>query len=114
MGPRPVCLLIPPRLSRLYFGEEAGDQPGTRPGARSGEEPLDDLAAVDDLDRPALGAHVLLGRVDLERVAEAGEQVVDGDWVVLDLAAVGRRGADDLPPLDPAAGQGDAEDAGEV
>ena len=55
----------------------------------SGEQLLDDLAAVDDLDRPAERAHVLLGRVDLQGVAEAGQQVGDGDRAVLDLGAVG-------------------------
>ena len=47
-------------------------------------------------------------------VAEAGHQVGDGDRAVLDLGAVGRRGADDLAALDAAAGQGDVEDAREV
>src|SRR5687767_15108323 len=85
---------------------------GNGPG--SGEELLDDLAAVDDLDRPAEGAHVFLGGIDLERVAEAGEEVGDRDRLVLDLGPVGARGAEDLAPFDPTAGQGDVEHAGEV
>ncbi len=65
------------------------------------------------IGRP-IGAHHLLGRVDLERVAQRGQQVGNRDGVVLDLGAVGIGGADDLAALDAAAGQRDVEDLGEV
>jgi len=53
------------------------------------QQRLDHLAAVDDLDRTAEGAHVFLGRVDLEGVANAAQEVVDGDGAVLDFGALG-------------------------
>src|SRR5947209_2912615 len=81
---------------------------------RSTEQGLHDLAAVDDLDRAALGAEVFLRGVDLEGVAEAAQEVVDGDGVVFHFGAVGRRLADDLAALDAAAGQSDVEEPGKV
>ncbi|TXT30197.1 MAG: hypothetical protein FD138_2314 [Planctomycetota bacterium] len=75
------------------------------------EQFRDRLAAVDDLDRAAERADVFVGRIDVESLADRREQVVDGDRVVIDRAAVFRGGSDDLASLDAAASHRGVEDA---
>src|SRR5208337_888542 len=73
------------------------------------KELADHLATIDNLERPADGGLDLLGRVNLERVAERSHQVGNGDGPVLDLGAVSVRGADHLSAPDAAAGKGHIE-----
>jgi lipid-A-disaccharide synthase len=55
--------------------------------------------------RPALRAEVLSAGVDAHRVADRGEQVRNGDRLILHRRAVGRRRSNDLPAANAAAGQ---------
>src|SRR5271157_373623 len=63
----------------------------------------DHFSTIDNLERPADGGLDLLGRVNLERVAERSHQVGNGDGPVLDLGAVSVRCADHLATSDAAA-----------
>ena len=65
----------------------------------SGKRLLHRLAPIDDLDRSADAAHVLLVGVDRQDVADGTEQIVDRDGPIFDgfAAIVGR--ADDLAAL---------------
>ena len=96
-------------LNRFIFGVLAQGSP-----LDQAKEAGDQLATVDDLDRSTLRADVFLGRFDLETVAEARHEVRDGDRVVLHGGPVGGGRANDLASFDPAAGEGNAKNAGEV
>src|SRR5207248_2768606 len=86
------------------------------PGAclQLGEQFLDGLAVVDELDGPADAAHVFLARVDLQGRVEAGEQVAHRHRTRLDVGAVGAGRPDHLAAADSAARQGDTEGPREV
>src|SRR3954452_25261313 len=68
-----------------------------------------DLAAIDDLDGAIAGGHQFLVGDDAELVVDGRGQVLRADRVVLGLAGRRVRGAVDVPLLDAAAGQDDAE-----
>src|SRR5262249_50188389 len=80
----------------------------------SGQQLLDDLAAVDDLDGPVAGGHELLVGDDSQEVVDRGGQVFGTDRGALGLGGRGVGGAVDGAALDAAAGQDDAEDLGPV
>src|SRR5262249_16062725 len=71
-------------------------------------------AGLDDLERPADVALVLLARVDAQRLAERAKQVRDRHRPLGHLDAVGVGGADGAAAADAGAGQGDGERLREV
>ena len=76
------------------------------PGQLS-EQLADHLAAVDDLDRPAIGGQIFLVRVDRQHLAERDEQILHADGAIGDVYAVGVGGADHLSAAHAGAGQAD-------
>src|SRR5262249_42136437 len=83
-------------------------------GERGSEQLLYHLAAIDDLQGPALRAQVLLARIDLQRVTEGTEEIRHRHRAIAHRRAVGSRGAEDLSALDAGARQRQVERAREV
>ena len=93
--------------STLRIAMEFGSAPGSAaradprgsslpaPDQASGQQFLDHLAAVDDLDGPVAGGHQLLVGDDAHLVVDGGGEVLGADRVALGLAGGGvgeRRG----------------------
>src|SRR5690606_29823719 len=76
---------------------------------RSGEHRRDDLAAIDDLDRPVARSHQLLVGLDAQTVINGGGPVFDAQRIVFGLAGGRVRRAVYDPALQTAASHRNAE-----
>src|SRR5215470_1641820 len=86
----------------------------TLKGTESSENFAHGVAAIDDFQRPADVALVLLARIDAQCAAERAEQVLHGHRPFGDIRAEFVRCADDPAALDAAAGQRDIKRLREV
>src|SRR5262249_6350469 len=96
--PAPACpsASASPRWPRASTGS-------TR--ASSGQQLLDELAAVDGLDRPSRRRDAHEVGIEAEELGDGAEEVWDADGTVADLDAVGVGGAEDLARANAAAGE---------